>query len=106
MRTKHQIHVLSGHENTVASVLTNTVDPQIVTGSHDNTIRVSVLSSCHPRLFILRFSKLWDLAAGRTLSTLTHHKKSIRSLVADRKVTIHLKLYLDYKDHLFSSDII
>lgn len=86
MRTKHQIHCLSGHENTVASVLTNSVDPQIITGSHDNTIRVSYPSTVLISNVIIHFLQLWDLAAGRTLSTLTHHKKSIRSLVADRKV--------------------
>jgi pleiotropic regulator 1 len=40
MRTKNQIHVLTGHDNTVASILTNSVDPQVITGSHDNTIKV------------------------------------------------------------------
>lgn len=27
-------------------------------------------------------TQLWDLAAGKTLSTLTHHKKSIRAMVS------------------------
>jgi pleiotropic regulator 1 len=36
--------------------------PQIVTGSMDSTIR------------------LWDLAAGKTMVTLTNHKKSVRAL--------------------------
>ena len=35
---------------------------QIVSGSHDATIR------------------LWDLAAGRSKVTLTNHKKSVRSV--------------------------
>lgn len=70
MRTKNQVQVLCGHENTVGSILTNGVDPQIVTGSHDSTI------------------KLWDLAKGTTISTLTHHKKSVRSLVASKRVSI------------------
>lgn len=68
IRTKHQIHVLSGHENTIGSIITNSVDPQIITGSYDSTI------------------KLWDLVAGKSMSTLTHHKKSIRSLISDKKV--------------------
>jgi pleiotropic regulator 1 len=34
----------------------------VVTGSHDTTI------------------KLWDLAAGKSMSTLTFHKKSVRAL--------------------------
>ena len=38
---------------------------QIITGSHDSTIR------------------LWDLAAGKTKVTLTNHKKSVRA------VTLH-----------------
>lgn len=36
---------------------------QIITGSHDSTIR------------------LWDLAAGKSMCTLTNHKKSVRSIV-------------------------
>ena len=36
---------------------------QILTSSHDTTIR------------------LWDLAAGRSMATLTNHKKSVRAVV-------------------------
>ena len=64
MRTKVNIHTLSGHTNTVTSVLTQSTDPQIITASNDSTIR------------------LWDLAAGKTTATLTNHKKSVRGLVA------------------------
>lgn len=68
MRTKSQVQVLCGHEDTVASLLTHTADPQVVTGSHDSTV------------------KLWDLAKAQAISTLTQHKKSVRSLVASKKV--------------------
>lgn len=37
---------------------------QVITASHDKTIR------------------LWDLRTGKTLSTLTYHKKAIRALAA------------------------
>ncbi|MFS8033964.1 putative transcription factor WD40-like family [Helianthus anomalus] len=72
-----QIHALSGHDNTVCSVFTrptvsNTAlqlfqamtiqSVQVVTGSHDSTI------------------KFWDLRYGKTMETLTHHKKSVRAL--------------------------
>ena len=40
IRTKHQIHVLGGHNGAVGSLLTNSVDPQIITGSYDSTIKV------------------------------------------------------------------
>ena len=29
MRTKHQIHCLTGHDNTVGAILTKGVDPQV-----------------------------------------------------------------------------
>ena len=63
IRTKNCVHVLSGHTNTVASLVAQAATPQIISGSMDTTIR------------------LWDLAAGKTMSVLTNHKKSIRSLV-------------------------
>ncbi|KAF8552697.1 WD40 repeat-like protein, partial [Imleria badia] len=62
MRTKSQIHVLSGHSATVADVKCQESDPQVITGLVDSTIR------------------LWDLAAGKTMVTLTHHKKSVCAL--------------------------
>lgn len=40
IRTKQPIHVLSGHTNTVNTVVTNSVDPQIISGSSDSTIKV------------------------------------------------------------------
>jgi pleiotropic regulator 1 len=68
IRTKHQIHVLGGHSNAVSSIITNGVDPQIITGSHDSTV------------------KLWDLAAGKAMTTLTQHKKGIRSMAVNPRV--------------------
>ena len=51
---RRAVHVLAGHQNTVGAVLTNAVDPQ--TGSNDCMI------------------KLWDLAAGKCMATMTNHK--------------------------------
>jgi len=64
VRTKNQVHVLSGHDGTVGCVKTNSTDPQVITGSHDSTV------------------KLWDLAAGKCMTTLTNHKKSIRAMAS------------------------
>jgi pleiotropic regulator 1 len=69
MRTKAQIHCLEGHTNTVAAVKCQEVEPQIITSSHDSTIRC------------------WDIIAGKTMCTLTNHKKSVRAL------TLHPKWY-------------
>lgn len=80
MRTKAQIHVLSGHTATVADVKCQESDPQVITGSMDSTVRyVVVLHACEDHLLISS-CRLWDLAAGKTMVTLTHHKKSVRAL--------------------------
>jgi|SRR6266481_343397 len=39
MRTKAQIHVLSGHTGTVGDVKCQDSDPQVITGSMDSTVR-------------------------------------------------------------------
>ncbi|KAI5083179.1 hypothetical protein GOP47_0002922 [Adiantum capillus-veneris] len=63
IRTRAQVHALSGHDGSVCSIATQAaMDPQVITGSLDTTI------------------KLWDLAAGKSMSTLTFHKKSVRAL--------------------------
>jgi len=63
VRTAAEVAVLGGHTQTVASLAVQNVLPQVITGSHDNTI------------------KLWDLRkTDEALSTLTHHKKSVRAL--------------------------
>jgi len=43
MRTKHQINVLGGHTSAVSSLITSSVDPQIITGSNDSTIKVPLI---------------------------------------------------------------
>ena len=63
MRTKAAVHTLGGHDGAVSSLLTNGVDPQVVSGGMDGSVR------------------LWDLAAGRARAVLTHHKKAVRALV-------------------------
>lgn len=63
IRTKKQVHCLTGHDNTIGALLTKSVHPQVVTGSQDSTI------------------KLWDLVAGKCVTTLTHHQKGVRALV-------------------------
>ena len=40
IRTKHEIHTLGGHSGAIATIATNSVNPQIITGSHDSTIKV------------------------------------------------------------------
>ncbi|KAJ3366569.1 pre-mRNA-splicing factor prp46 [Kappamyces sp. JEL0680] len=60
--TRQQIHALTGHLSTVTAIQCQATDPQIITGSEDSTI------------------KLWDLVAGKAMTTLTHHKKGVRCL--------------------------
>ncbi|KAJ3222836.1 pre-mRNA-splicing factor prp46 [Clydaea vesicula] len=80
MRTRTQVFALTGirlhlqffnelfpgHQHTVFDAVCQEADPQVITASADSTI------------------KLWDLAAGKTLSTLTHHKKGIRALAKSK----------------------
>lgn len=58
IRTKHQIHVLGGHNGAVGSLLTNSVDPQIITGSYDSTIKVYLSVAIKPMISVaLGFSR-------------------------------------------------
>ena len=66
IRTAKAVFTLAGHKNTVGALACNATDPQIVSGSHDCTVR------------------LWDLAAGKAFATLTNHKKAIRALAMAR----------------------
>tara|TARA_B110000902_G_C14120892_1_gene518169 strand:+ start:283 stop:855 length:573 start_codon:yes stop_codon:yes gene_type:complete len=55
-------------QNTIASIIAQDAEPQIITGSHDSTIR------------------LWDIRKGdRAKTCLTNHKKAIRAMVAHKK---------------------
>ena len=99
MRTKANIMTLSGHTNTVADVKCQAALPevrlsafsglnrflpstfrfyQVITASHDCTIR------------------LWDLASGKTRSVLTNHKKSIRSIALHPTQSVVLQLLYCY----------
>lgn len=48
MRTKAQVHILSGHTATISDVKCQESDPQVITGSMDSTIRY-VLPLSFPR---------------------------------------------------------
>lgn len=45
MRTKAQIHALTGHTGTIADVKCQESDPQIISGSMDSTVRCVFSSS-------------------------------------------------------------
>lgn len=67
IRTRSNVMVLVGHQNTINSIKTQSSDPQIISSSMDSTIR------------------LWDLRNQKTITTLTHHLKSIKGLVMSSK---------------------
>lgn len=85
MRTKANIHTLTGHTNTVASVVCQAAEPQVF----NNTI-MKTFPSIFSRTFLLIMQiitsshdstiRLWDLAAGKSMATLTNHKKSVRAV--------------------------
>ena len=62
IRTRQCVHILGGHTNTVQCVASQSFAPELVSGSTDATVR------------------LWDIRMGRSYTTLTHHKKGIRSI--------------------------
>ncbi|AEE75848.1 unnamed protein product [Arabidopsis thaliana] len=66
IRTKMQIFVLP-HDSDVFSVLARPTDPQVITGSHDSTI------------------KFWDLRYGKSMATITNHKKTVRAMALHPK---------------------
>lgn len=55
---------MSGHTQTVSALVCQEADPQVITGSLDSHVR------------------MWDLAAGKTMGVLTHHKKGVRALAS------------------------
>ena len=56
---------MGGHSNTVGSIQSQTSDPQVLTGSHDSTIR------------------LWDLVAGDDIfSIFIAHMEKVFNVVA------------------------
>ena len=68
-------------------------DPQVVTGSHDTTIKLwdlvagklSVKFLKKANVFLFAFPIQFVLCAGRTMCTLTHHKKSVRAMALHPK---------------------
>jgi WD40 repeat protein len=51
-RTREAVHVMQGHRESVSTILTQALEPQVVSGSQDRTIR------------------LWDLRKGCVSKTL------------------------------------
>ena len=66
IRTKQAVHILSGHTGTVSAVKCQETDPQVITSSMESMVRQ------------------WDLAARKTVTTLTHRKKSVRAMILHR----------------------
>jgi len=62
IRTKYQVQCFEGHTDTVQSIIMQEFEPQIVSGSSDQTVR------------------LWDIGTGKRVKVLTNHKKGVRSL--------------------------
>lgn len=55
MRTKAQIHALTGHTGTVSDVKCQESDPQVITGSMDSTVRYT----CYSRNVRIYFAHLF-----------------------------------------------
>ena len=71
-------------------------DPQVVTGSHDTTIKlwdlvagklsiIYQIKKKNANVFLFPFPIQFVLCAGRTMCTLTHHKKSVRAMALHPK---------------------
>lgn len=57
------VHVMRGHAAAVNSVVVRATEPQVVSGSDDATVR------------------LWDLASGAPVRTLTRHRRAVRAVL-------------------------
>ena len=60
MRTKAQIHALTGHTGTVSDVKCQESDPQVITGSMDSTVRYTYFSKnvvYYAQFFLFRTCK-------------------------------------------------
>lgn len=53
-------HVFS-RPDAVSTIMTQSVNPQVTTASYDGTVR------------------LWDMGMGKSITTLTNHKKAVRA---------------------------
>ena len=62
MRSKAQVHVLSGHTATVADVKCQESDPQVITGSMDSTVRS--VSTCQASILLVLLLKHPNQALG------------------------------------------
>lgn len=95
MRTKVQIHCLSGHDDTVCSILSQPTDPQVpyrrLPEPLSHSWQVLFAGECvgciNPLVQVITGShdktiKLWDIRAVRptAITTLTYHKKSVRAM--------------------------
>lgn len=83
-------------------------DPQVVTGSHDTTIKLWDLVAGKLSImfffkkivsvFLFPFPIEFVHHAGRTMCTLTHHKKSVRAMAMHPKelVSTHVQFHIIY----------
>ncbi|KAL7294024.1 hypothetical protein TKK_0012594 [Trichogramma kaykai] len=63
MRTEGRIRQIEGHKLTISSILLQATEPQIITASHDSTIR------------------MFDWTAGKTRYILKNHEYPVRALL-------------------------
>lgn len=68
-------NTISSGADAVSTIMTQSVNPQVTTASYDGTVR------------------LWDMGMGKSITTLTNHKKAVRAAAMHPAEYVYMHIY-------------